>query len=70
MGVGADRNDFAAQFFVASQDGGAGIGFPQAVKESAGVELDSFAVLKQFGQDLVEYILILFIGIPWSFCGP
>lgn len=45
MGVGAYGNDFTAQFAVAFQNGFCGIGMPQSVFKSTGVELNAFSFL-------------------------
>ncbi len=67
MGVGPYRDDFTAQFPVTTENGGAGIGFPQTLQEPAGIEFNAFAGLNQPGQDFVEDIPVLFISVAVVF---
>ncbi len=61
--VGADGDEFSAEFTVASENIGARIRFAETVPEPAGVDLKAFAVFNQKAQDRVDKVCVGFVRV-------
>ena len=63
MGIGADRDDFSAEFTVAEDDVLGRVRVAQTVFEAAGIDLYAFSLLNQCAQNFIDDIGILLIRI-------
>ena len=63
MGIGADRDDFSAEFAVAEDDVLGRVRVAQTVFEAAGIDLYAFSLLNQCAQNFIDDIGILLIRI-------
>ena len=65
MGVRADGDDFPSQLPIALQRVHAGMEIPHPFLDSAGVQLDAFALVQQFFQNIVEDVAVCRIRISF-----
>ena len=63
MRIGSDRDDLAAKFTITADDGTAWIRLPETIMKTTCIQLDSEIFVNDCAQDLIQNILITFIGI-------
>ena len=59
VGIGAYGHDLSAEFAVTLESGNAGVELLHSLAHGLGVDLDSFFIIDQVSEDLIDYVSVI-----------